>query len=433
MTGMRYGAALFACALCGGTGLAAPQIDITDIDQGRNRAIRVKYEIGSDPVVVTVDFRTNDVSIGEANFRSLEGDVNRVVSGAGEHTILWRKPRKEWADHVITDSSFTAVVTAWATNAPPDYLAVDLTGTDVPRYYVSTNALPEPIDSQLWRTSKILMRRIHAAGETFLVGSMPKERNDVYVIKGLSLGTGTDESLHRVTFSEDFYIGVFEFTQGQYKALYGSYNMASRAWKNNLPGSQDNYPLTQQTYNTVRGSYNEGVIWPQTGRGTVGGYMAKLRERTGGVGFDLPTEWQWEVACKAGVQGLLYSGEDYSDEALHRLAWVYDNSMIESGAREIHPVGEKQPNNWGLYDMIGNATECMVNVYRAAQNDGPYVDPVGPDGAADSTHIRRGGRFSLSLRYNRPASRDTGLGGIAPGSSSSEDGFRVICPAGLYW
>ena len=421
----RHRIALSICACCVGTGLASPQIDITDLGQDRGRAIRVKYEIGNDAAVVTVDFRTNDVSIGEANFRSLEGDVNCVVSGAGEHTILWRKPRKEWADHVITDSSFTAVVTAWATNAPPDYLAVDLTGADVPRYYVSTNALPEPIDSQLWRTTKILMRRIHAAGETFLLGSTPDEGAD---IGGAVRG---DESTHRVTFSEDFYIGVFEFTQGQYKVLYGSYNTTSRCRNKTDP---DGYPLTTQTYNAVRGSFNEGVNWPQTGRGTVGGYMAKLREVTG-VGFDLPTEWQWEVACKAGVQGPLYSGETYSDAALYRLAWVYGNSMEDTpdGVRELHHVGGKIPNSWGLYDMIGNATECMVNVYRNAQDAGPYVDPVGPAGAADSTHSRRGGRFATGIQYTRPASREIGLAGVAPTSTSSEDGFRVICPAGLVW
>ena len=334
---------------------------------------------------------------------------------------------------MITDLSFKAVVTAWATNAPPDYLVVDLTGTDVPRYYVSTNALPEPIDSQLWRTSKILMRRIHTAGETFLVGSTPDERN------GLNIGSGTDESLHRVTFSTDFYIGVFEFTQGQYKALYGSYNANSRCAGKANP---DGYPLTGQSYNAVRGSFANGVIWPQTGRGIVGGYMAKLREVTG-VGFDLPTEWQWEVACKAGVQGPLYSGETYSDEAIYRLAWVLGNSAID-GVRDPHPVGEKIPNSWGLYDMVGNATECMVNVYQDDQPEGPYVDPVGPDGASDSKHRRRGGRFNEGsstgtdavkngMRYNRPASRDNGLGGVAATSTSSEDGFRVICPAGLVW
>ena len=423
MIGLQYRVASAAClACCMGVCLASPQVDVVGLDQNGGRAIRVRYEIGNDPVVVTMDFLTNGVSIGESNFRNLSGDVNRIVSGAGEHTILWSRPHHEWTNHVINDQSFTAVVTVWATNAPPDYLAVDLTGTDVPRYYVSTNALPCPIESPVWRSTKLLMRRIHAKGKTFLLGSTPDEAAS---IGGAVRG---DESAHRVTFSDDFYIGVFEFTQGQYKTLYGSYNTSSRAYKNNLPGSQDSYPLTGQAYNSVRGAYDSGVIWPQTGRGTVRGYMAKLRTTCGGIGFDLPTEWQWEVACKAGVQGPLYSGEAYSTEAYYRLAWVSGNS-----GEEIHPVGEKEPNRWGLYDMVGNAAECMVNVYRNAQAPGPYVDPVGLPGASDSTHSRRGGRFSLGIQYNRPASRETGLAGAAPTATSSEDGFRVICPAGLYW
>jgi formylglycine-generating enzyme required for sulfatase activity len=422
-----------------GVCLASPQVDVVGLGQDGSRAIRVRYEIGNDPVVVTVDFLTNGVSIGESNFRNVSGDVNRIVSGAGEHTILWSRPHREWTNHVINDQSFTAVVTAWATNAPPDYLAVDLMGADVPRYYVSTNALPYPISSKVWRTSKILLRRIHAKGETFLLGSTADERNTAETVATERAGSArtlnTSETMHRVTFSDDFYIGVFEFTLGQYKALYGSYSgLTSRAM--NFPESEI-YPLTQQSYNAVRGSFDNNVRWPQTGRGTVGGHMAKLREATGDIGFDLPTEWQWEVACKAGVQGILYSGEEYSDEALHRLAWVSSNSSTNINGttqRELHPVGGLQPNAWGLYDMIGNATECMVNVWVAIQKDGPYVDPVGPEAAADSTHTRRGGRFvTVDLRSNRPASRDTTLTGAAPTATSSEDGFRVICPVGLYW
>lgn len=429
---MRYGGVLSALACGVYTCMALPQVDVIDLEQDNKRAIRVRYEIGDDPVVVTVDFLTNGVSIGEKNFRGVSGDVNCIVSGAGEHVILWKKPHREWADHVINDASFSAAVTVWATNAPPPYLAVDLTGVEDPCYYVSTNALPYPIESSVWRTTKLLMRRMFVKGETFLLGSTYDERAATIPKASDRSGPELRETPNRVTFSDDFYIGVFEFTQGQYKTLYGSYNGTSRCRNKSNP---DVYPLTGQKYNNVRGSYADGVIWPQTGRGTVGGYIAKLREVTH-IGFDLPTEWQWEVACKAGVQGPLYSGEVFSFEAVYRLAWIYGNSAI-GDARDPHPVGEKAPNSWGLYDMIGNATECMVNVYSRSQGIGPFVDPVGPDGASDSTHARRGGRFNLdgesngALFYNRPTSRS--LEGAGPEATSSEDGFRVICPAGLYW
>ena len=93
-------------------GVLASDIDVLQMSQDKSRTVTVRYNLQIENAVVTVDFLTNGVSIGEENFLSLSGDVNRLVSGRGEHILCW-KARADWPDHEITDGTFSAVVTAW--------------------------------------------------------------------------------------------------------------------------------------------------------------------------------------------------------------------------------------------------------------------------------------------------------------------------------
>ena len=110
----------------------APQIDASSvsISQGADRLVVVEYELSGADAIVTVDFLTNGVSIGAANFANVAGDVNRIVD-PGVRRILWRADRG-WAGH-SADAAFTAAVRVWPLASPPDVLVIDLTARLPPK------------------------------------------------------------------------------------------------------------------------------------------------------------------------------------------------------------------------------------------------------------------------------------------------------------
>jgi formylglycine-generating enzyme required for sulfatase activity len=117
------------------------------------------------------------------------------------------------------------------------------------------------------------------------------------------------------------------------------------------------------------------------------GFLEKVNAKVGGWKFSLPTEAQWEYACRAGSTTRYFFGED--DEHLGKYAWYDKNSD-----KTTHPVGEKKPNAWGLYDMHGNVFEwCQDWGYPYLANS-PTDDPAGPSlGAAGRVRVMRGGSW----------------------------------------
>ena len=128
--------------------------------------------------------------------------------------------------------------------------------------------------------------------------------------------------------------------------------------------------------------------------------MARLNTRLAGMELSLPSETQWEFACGAGARTARYGGD------LSELAWYDENSDFQT-----HPVGKKQPNGWGLYDMLGNVWEWCADEYR----------PPGADDASPSAdRVIRGGAYDLEARIVRGASR----GWLVPGIQRDYLGFR---------
>ena len=211
-------------ALASGTAVSAPKVsNVNMVQDAGSRVVTVTYDLGDEPAIVTLDITTNDVSIGTENIAYLSGDVNRKILGGIGKKLTW-KPDKSWNGHLIKDGSVRAVVKAWATNSPPDYMVVDLTGTVEPRGLLSNNS---------YRTTAMVMRRIPADGITWTMGNSGNE-------------TGTDptwvtanrEWRHTVTMDHDYYMGVFEMTQGQYYHAVGAKHY------------RDASDLTQDTFDT---------------------------------------------------------------------------------------------------------------------------------------------------------------------------------------
>jgi formylglycine-generating enzyme required for sulfatase activity len=130
--------------------------------------------------------------------------------------------------------------------------------------------------------------------------------------------------------------------------------------------------------------------------------------------YRLPTEAEWEYACRAGTATRWYCGDD--EVGLQECAWFNKNA-----GRMTHPVGQKRPNAWGLYDMQGNVSQWCADLHtKDYYQQSPSSDPAGP--SAVSHHVVRGGNWGGGPSRCRSAFRLDG----APALRAQFDGFRVV-------
>jgi formylglycine-generating enzyme required for sulfatase activity len=358
---------------------------------GARQAV-VTYNL-SEPAIVTLAIETNGVRLAEGEVTALEGDVCRVVQPGAGRQIIWNMG-PDWPERQT--AAARAVVQAWPTNTPPPVMVIDLYGG--PRaaeypvyYYTGLEALPDGgLDNEVYRTLRLVMKRVRTQkawpeNGRFLMGSPVSETGRVMV-------SGAEaEAEHEVVLTKDYYLGLFELTQSQWYQVVGAtpgYFREVNAWEAR--------PVEYVSYRMIRSSTNNtenaGVNWPTTGK-TVGGdsFVGLLRARTG-LGFDLPTEAQWEYACRAGTRGALHDGTanltaSSSYEHVEELARCTAN---RSGAlnRDVGTengtarVGSYRPNAWGFYDMHGNVLEYCLDWFQVNLGAGLAVDPRGPDASA---------------------------------------------------
>ena len=211
---------------------------------------------------------------------------------------------------------------------------------------------------------------------------------------------------------------MFELTQGHY------YNIVKSDPANQIHTGEDRYLYPCKIgYDTMRG----GNGWPESGHAdiTSDSVCGKLFTLSGMV-FDLPTSAQWEYACRAGAGTLYYYGSDAS--ILGDYAWYVDNSDGHA-----HQVGLKLPNAWGLYDMMGNQHEMVLD-FRCNRPDllGQSLDPVGPATGSDEAATRNNTRLLRGGAYNVAADSATCAGGKGQtvlGYPANTCGGRVCAPA----
>ncbi len=261
------------------------------------------------------------------------------------------------------------------------YCVIDLSGgptaVNYPVSYLSD--IPSGNWTYKYKTTKLVLRRIPAG--TFIMGS-----------------DQANES-RRVTLTKPFYMGVFEVTQRQWELVMGYSSSSSY-------GRGDAYPAYSVSYNDIRGS-SSGAQWPASSAVDVSSFLGRLRAKTG-LEFDLPTEAQWEYACRAGTATKYYWGD-----AMYRAyVWYRDNSDFKT-----HPVGTGTPNAWGLYDMSGNVWEWCRDWYGTLAYG---ADPVGS--ASGSYRVRRGGSWYDNSDNCASSYRDFS----DPSSRGVHHGFRLV-------
>ena len=380
---------------------AVPQV--SDVAYGQvtqgSRLVTVSYQLADAPAIVTMDVRTNGTSIGAQNIRFLSGDVNRVVQPDTQNrkVISW-DVEKSWPDQKIKDNSVTVHLTAWSLDMPPPYMVADLTGTNGVSYYASANNLPYgPLANDVYRTDCMVLRRIDAAGVTWTMGSVTYQGGDGNVP-------------HDVTLTNDFYVGVFEVTQGQWKKVMGAYPGTGYT-----AADRDLHPVENVCFIDMRGS---GAYWPAAP--LAGSFLYEMRERTGNVcAFDLPSETQWEFAARANHFGDRNGdGTWYAATNQLQLAVYASNSGGHTAV-----VGSRKSNDWGLYDMAGNVWEwCLDWKWTDGRLATNHFGEVCTEPNAKS-QVVRGGCYYNGVEDTRLARRG---GANYDNRSQGSRGFRVV-------
>ena len=368
-----------------------------------NGLVDITYSLECDTpdAVMAVSFQGFDYDRNESvPMTALTGDGagGELLPAGGPYHIVWDSAN-DWPEG--HSSEFTVTATTEVKETTPLYLVVNLnTGAVTP----STTG-PDLSDDPC-RTTELWLRRIPKG--TFTMGSPTSEK-----------GRDSDETLHLVTLTEDFYIGVFEITQKQYSLIYGSNPSSYKG---------DTRPVEYVSYNTIRGTGGTaGAGWPAYGHAVdSGSFLGKLRAKTGKT-FDLPTEAQWEYACRAGTTTALNTGKNLTstdkDSAMAKAGrYNYNQNDGKGGYSSNHTkVGSYLPNAWGLYDMHGNVYEwCLDWDTSSDLGSSAVTDPKGPN--SGSYRVMRGGGWGSLAQNCRSASRD----GNSPSNGNGNYGFRVV-------
>ncbi len=374
--------------------------------------VEITYDLGATSTV-TLAVSSNAGASFTVPASSLTGHIGANVVPGKKRRIVWNAGA-DWNGQYTDQMRFQ--VTADDTLAPTGtYMVVDLSGgpsaSSYPVSYLS--AVPSGGWTDEHKTTKLVLRRIPAG--TFTMGSPTNE-----------LGRTTNEVQHSVTLTKDFYIGVFEVTQKQWERVMGTW----RSYFTNA-ACRDMRPVELVSYYDIRespGNLNDPTVhWPSNDLVNTNSFMGKLRAKTGLSTFDLPTEAQWEYACRAGTTTALNSGKDLTDTGTcpnmaevgryqhnHPGGFSTNSSVSTDGGTA--KVGSYLPNAWGLYDMHGNVREWCLDWYVSAARGA--LDPLGE--ASGSGRVMRDGCWGSGARICRSAYRHSDTrtsGGITAASA----------------
>ena len=217
-------------------------------------------------------------------------------------------------------------------------------------------------------------------------------------LMGSNNGEMDERPVHNVLI-DSFYMGEYEITQKEWYEV-----METKPWENlKYAKSGDKYPVVNVSWYDVKD------------------FIEKLNNLTR-KNFRLPTEAEWEYACRAGSSSKFFHGS--LKYGLSNFAWYYDNAF-KKDEMYGHEKGKKAPNKWGLYDMLGNVYEWCSDWYgNDYYNKSPVNNPKGP--RYGSHKVIRGGDWSRTDYFLRVSSRRY----YSPHSKDSFIGFRIVMDIG---
>ncbi|WP_417385385.1 SUMF1/EgtB/PvdO family nonheme iron enzyme [Gimesia sp.] len=314
------------------------------------------------------------------------------------------------ADFRKSDPLTWSELVAWTKGEVPDLLA-DIYGDNVEQFPELVGSIrgrilvfPGPASRQALNdekkqfTNSIGMELVKIPAGEFTMGfnlNLSDDPSDKLL---------SDRHPHPVHISQSFYMAKTEVTQQQWKAMMGT-----KPWMDGTYVKEgSNYPASNMS-------------WGDAIR-----YCRKLSQKEGKT-YRLPTEAEWEYACRAGSTTMYNFGDDAS--RLGDYAW-YDKNANDVGERYAHKVAQKRANRFGLYDMNGNVREWCQDWYGEDYYEkSPYDDPSGPSGPSiiGLSRVFRGGAWNDSKRENSSSYRFHGFRGDKSGLSGDGIGFRVVC------
>lgn len=429
----RVAASLLAGAVSASAQTSIVLSDATLTQNTSTRIVEVAYKLtGETPAYITLGIETNGVAIPDPV--SVWGDVSVfghagvIQPGDATKKIYWHA-KKDWAGNLTTNAR--AVVTAWFTNDPPvsvaSYVVVDLSaGPTATSYPVRYSVTAPDLTTNTCKTTELWLRRIPAG--TYTMGAPTNEiGREPYAL----------ETPHAVTLTEDYCIGVFETSQQQWYQVMGtkpSYNTNVTYWASR-PVEQVSYCMIREG-SGVASVRADAQTWPASDSVGEGSFMYALRQRTG-LKFDLPTDAQWEYACRAGTAGAWNNGTTITngstDANLAPLGRYTGNNGGVDDSRNLTTsqgsaaVGSYQPNAWGLYDMHGNVNEwCLdrISNTKALTDLGAsaVTDPKGFTGATEY-RVGKGGGSRDQAQCCRSGFRSTGIKKLS--ETHPRFGFRI--------
>ncbi len=254
------------------------------------------------------------------------------------------------------------------------------------RYYLKKEEIEEPLalsqvdnpdDTETFTSPSTGMEFILIPAGEFNLGSPPEEKERF----------DSESPVHKVKINTSFYLGKSAVTQKQWKKIMG-----------------DNLSHFKGEDRPV-----EMVTWKE-----VQEFVAKMNEMEGTDKYRLPSEAEWEYACRAGAQTSYFFGEDKSK--LKEYAWYAGNS-----GSKTHPIGQKKPNPWGLYDMHGNIWEWVQDEWHEDYNGSPSNGNAWEEGNI-LDRVSRGGSWYCNTELCRSACRFR----RKPDSRFGNLGFRML-------
>ena len=230
----------------------------------------------------------------------------------------------------------------------------------------------EPAEASNWTEAKSGMKFSWVPSGCFKMGSKNKKAEK------------NEGPVHEVCL-KGFWMGQYEVSQEEYQKVMGSNPSKFANPKNPV----------------------ENVSWEDTQR------FAEKLSSSAGVQFSLPSEAQWEYACRAGREGESYCG---TGGTIGKLIW-----SKRRGVKQITPVGKFAPNKWGMYDMSGNVWEWVTDTYHLSYDGAPADGSAWLKEGKDTRVVRGGSNFD-GLRYDRATSRTS----IVPTYKGNDGGFRLV-------
>lgn len=282
-----------------------------------------------------------------------------AVRGNGAHRIVWDMGAD--LPGLYTTNLTVSVTVSPFDGTTPAYLVIDLSGGSTATSYPVRYTTEAPdLSTDTCRTTELWLKRCPAG--TFTMGKGTTPNRSYY-------------PAHQVKLTQPYYLGVFEVTQEQWYRVRGKWpsaysNLACRATR----------PLENVNWASVRTTYNScpGLKAPEKDTPPPGYFMSDLRTRTGLTTLDLPTEAQWEYACRAGTTGDRYFSGNITTYV--RGPWTVEGKGIHEAKYDCDDrwgsakVGSYPANPWGFYDMIGNVGEFVFDGNPNPSTDGIQND-----------------------------------------------------------